>query len=326
MVRLIFEIKLNRSSDLKFIYEFDPNLINWGPLTIRYYGVIFALSLFIGFLFWQWQLKRAKYKQNVIDDIILWGVGGVVVGARLGHCLFYDWHKYKDNLIDILFVWEGGLASHGATIGLIIVLFILAKKNKMHPLEIMDRFSFSAACGAAGVRLGNFFNSEIVGRATDQSWGVLFKSNPQHNILYRHPTQIYEFLMGIFILFMLIFADRISGREKRPLGLLTGLFLGVYFLGRFTVEFFKEFQAKAVIESHSTLTMGQYLSIIPALVGVGIIIWSLKVGKKRTAELNELHLQRIAAEELAETQAKQDAEQADQPAKKKSKYKRRNRK
>ena len=292
---------------MKFIYEFDPNLVQWGPLRIRYYGVIFAISLFVGFLFWQWQLRRAKYKQNVIDDIILWGVGGVVIGARLGHCLFYDWHKYKDNLIDILFVWEGGLASHGATIGLIIVLLILAKKNKMHPLEIMDRFSFSAACGAAGVRLGNFFNSEIVGRATDQSWGVLFKSNPTHNLLYRHPTQIYEFLMGIFILLMLVVADRVSGREKRPLGLLTGLFLGVYFIGRFVVEFYKEFQAKAVVDAHSWLTMGQYLSIIPALAGVAIIVWSLKYGKKRTAEITEIRIERQAAE-LAKEEAKQKSE------------------
>ena len=297
--------------------------MQWWFLEIRYYGVIFALTLLIAFLFWQWQMKRGKFPQKAIEEIILWGVAGVVIGARLGHCLFYDWHVYSQNPMEILKVYKGGLASHGATIGLVLVLLLLAWKNRTHPLEIMDRFSFSAACGAAGVRLGNFLNSEIVGRPTDQTWGVYFKkyAPDMGRVVYRHPSQLYEFAMGIAILLILIWADRKAGKEKRPLGLLTGLFLGLYFIGRFLVEYVKEFQAKNVIEAHSTLTMGQYLSIIPAVAGVIIVFWSLTKGKGKTEQLALERQARLATETEAVSEKSADQSKKLTPAQRSKKLK-----
>ncbi len=240
-----------------------------GPFELRYYGIIFASMLVIGYLLWRWQMLRGGYSIELTDKFILWGVIAVIVGARLGHVLFYEPGEYFKHPLQILEVWHGGLASHGATVGLLIALYGFAKRHKLSVMEVLDRFSFAAAVGAAMVRLGNFLNSEIVGRATDLPWGVRFIRYDGGRVA-RHPSQIYEFLLGVFLLWLLYYVDKKAGREKRPLGLLAGLFMTVYFFGRFMVEFVKEYQAL----SHSFLTMGQYLSIPPFLFGIGILIWS----------------------------------------------------
>jgi len=289
--------------DHGFIFYLDPIIFNLGPLHLRYYGLIFASMLYVGFLIWRWQMLRGEYSIDLTNRFLLWGVIAVIVGSRLGHCFFYEPRFYLSHPLEILYFWKGGLASHGATIGLLVALLLFAWKYHMRPLEVLDRFSMSAAVGAAAVRLGNFFNSEIVGRVTDGTWGVKFlrydchhlklcdvfnSSNPeasakwselvQHTPL-RHPSQLYEFSLGIFVLLSLFLIDRWSGKEKRPLGLLAGSFLVIYFTGRFFVEFFKEYQTGLVKEHW--LTMGQYLSIIPVICGLALVVWAL-VKKKRT--------------------------------------------
>ena len=273
-----------------FVWNVDPIVFHLpdflGGRGIRYYGVIFALTLMGGYFLWRWQMKRAKYTPKVIDDFILWGVAAVIVGARLGHCFFYHAADYMQDPCRILYFWDGGLASHGATVGLIVALFFFARRKELRPLELMDRFSMAAALGAAGIRLGNFLNSEIVGRVTDVSWAVAFpryraaRDNlPLEEALKlaepRHPSQLYEFGMGLTVLLLLVLMDRIAGREKRPLGLMTGLFLVLYFCGRFTVEFFKEYHVSS-LRDQAGLTMGQMLSILPVLVGIVLIIRALK--------------------------------------------------
>lgn len=272
------------------VWDIDPVAIRLGSVEIRYYGIIFALTLLGGYILWRRQMRRGGYPLKVVDDFILWGVVAVIVGARLGHCIFYDPGYYFADPVTILFFWRGGLASHGATVGLIATLFFFARSRRLHPVEIMDRFSMSAAVGAAGVRLGNFMNSEIVGRAADVPWAVAF---PRYAALHnrhismseaaevaipRHPSQLYEFAMGVAVLGLLVLADRLAGKEHRPLGLMTGLFLTAYFTGRFIVEFFKEYQA---FGQDSSLTMGQVLSIPPFLAGVGLLLWAF-LGKRKT--------------------------------------------
>lgn len=259
-----------------FVHAIHPVLFSIGSLQIRYYGVIFAITLVIAFFFWKWQMRRGGYNIKSADNFLLYGVVGTIVGARLGHCLFYDWHIYKRDLVSILYFWRGGLASHGATVGIIIALFIYSRVYKFRFIEMMDRFTFSAAIGAAGVRLGNFLNSGIVGRETDVPWGVRFVYYDRGAVL-RHPSQLYEFLMGIFVLGVLIFVDRKFGGEKRPLGLLIGVFLSLYFLLRFFVEFFKEYQTD--LAQQQALTMGQYLSLFPFGIGVALVVWSLYMRK-----------------------------------------------
>ena len=141
--------------------------------------------------------------------------------------------------------------------------------------------------GAIAVRLGNFFNSEIVGRQTDLPWAVIFPlydcGSPTvcATAVPRHPSQLYEAALGTVILLVLYFADRWAGRENRPRGLLTALFLILYFIARFSVEFVKEYQA---LKNTSALTMGQYLSILPVLAGIALLIWSIKRTSNRLAE------------------------------------------
>lgn len=258
-----------------FIFDLDPVLVNLGSVQIRYYGVVFALSLLIAFKFWKWQMKRGGHDDTVADNYLIYGILGTIIGARLGHCLFYEWELYAPNPLEILYFWRGGLASHGATVGIIISLWLYSVFNKFKTLEMLDRFTFSAAIGAAGVRMGNFLNSEIVGRPTDLPWGVHFlRSSVDSGAYARHPSQLYEFLMGILILIVLLLVDKYAGKEKRPLGLLFGVFMASYFLLRFCVEFFKEFQTN--LADAQLLTMGQYLSIIPFALGCILIFWSLR--------------------------------------------------
>ncbi len=255
-----------------FVWDIDPVIVFLGPLQLRYYGLIFASMLYIGFIIWRKQMLRAGYSLELAERFLIWGVLAVLIGARLGHCLFYEPERYLSDPITILYFWKGGLASHGATVGLVVSMFLFCKKYKLRYLEVLDRMAMPSAVGAAAVRLGNFFNSEIVGRVTDVPWAVDFvryDAMMGEPATCRHPSQLYEFSMGLFVLLSLYLADRFAGKEKRPLGLLAAMFLILYFAGRFTVEYFKEFQTL----EESVLTMGQYLSIVPFTAGVILLGW-----------------------------------------------------
>lgn len=259
-----------------FVWDLDPILIHFGTGGIRYYGAIFALSLLIGFSLWRRQMKRGGYPPPIADNLLVWAVVAIVLGARLGHVLFYEPEMLVQNPAEVLMFWRGGLASHGALVGIVTALILYARRHKRPPLEFMDRFAFSAAVGAAGIRLGNFFNSEIVGRATDMPWAVTFVRYDQAEglpLTPRHPSQLYEFAIGLAVLGILVLIDRRAGREKRPLGLMTAVFLVAYFTGRFCVEFVKETQG---IDTHWPLTMGQCLSIPGFVAGIVLLTWVVR--------------------------------------------------
>ena len=268
---------------------------------LRYYGLIFAAMLYIGFLLWRWQMLRGGHKPEIADKYLIWGVIAVLLGSRLGHCLFYEPETYLADPIRILKFWEGGLSSHGCTVGLVIAMLLFSYKYKLRFLEVLDRFAMSATIGAAAVRLGNFLNSEVVGRVTNVPWAIRFprhdcgrlgvcdevfhnakilrpEDNPEWARLIaetpaRHPSQLYEFALGIFVLVSLYLADRWAGREKRPIGLLAALFLVLYFAGRFCVEFVKEYQDGALEKSGQGLTEGQILSVVPFAIGLMLLGW-----------------------------------------------------
>ncbi len=249
------------------------------PVGLRYYSMLFVGVFLGGYAFLDWQIQRGGGGEEVAGDFIVYGVLGVLVGSRLGHVLFYDLDHALQDPVWILEIWTGGLASHGAVVGLIIAMYIFTKRRGVPFLEGADRFSYSAALGATLVRVGNFFNSEIVGRKVpDQSWGVRF---PRHDrgsdlleVPLRYPTQIYEVFLGLFVLLCLYVADKKTGEEKRPRGLLISIFFLVYFTGRFCIEFFKEFQGQD--PETSLLTTGQILSIPGFFLGLVGVIWTTK--------------------------------------------------
>ncbi|HYQ43172.1 MAG TPA: prolipoprotein diacylglyceryl transferase, partial [Polyangiaceae bacterium] len=176
-----------------------------GPMVeLRYYSMLFVVVFLGGHALLNWQIKRGGGGPEVAGDFIVYGVLGVLVGARLGHVLFYDLEKAIDDPIWVFKIWTGGLASHGAVAGLIIAMYLFTKSRGVPFLEGSDRFSFSAALGATVVRIGNLFNSEIVGRIVpDQSWGMRFPRNPpDHGINplpLRYPSQIYEIALGVSV-------------------------------------------------------------------------------------------------------------------------------
>ena len=253
-----------------FVWDVSPILLRLGPIQVRYYGLVFALMMIGGDYIWQWQMLRGGHTQREAEGFFLWGAVAVIAGSRLGQVLFYDPARYLAHPIEIFYVWRGGLASHGATLGLVLVLVLYARHLKLSKLEVLDRFAMSAALGATMVRFGNFMNSEIVGRVTDVPWAVKFprciydSRLPLDLVPGRHPSQIYEVFLGLFVLASLYLVDR-KYKEERPVGLLAFLFLFLYFSGRFVVEFFKEYQTLS--PDRSSLTMGQWLSIPFVLIG-----------------------------------------------------------
>jgi len=259
-----------------FVFDLDPVLFRIGPVQIHYYSLIFVTMLYIGFLFWRHQVIRGGYSKELAERPLIWVFAAIILGGRIGSCIFYRSSKYLADPISILYVWEGGLSSHGVLLGLMVVGVIFSLRNRMRILEVFDRFAMTALVGAAMVRLGNFLNSEIVGRATDVPWAVRFIRYDGGNVA-RHPSQLYESALGFFVLLVLYFADKQAGKEKRPLGLISGLAFTLYFFGRFLVEFLKE----PHVLKDSFLNMGQYLSIPLFLIGVVILIWSKHNSKNR---------------------------------------------
>lgn len=262
------------SSTSCLIWNVSPIMFSIGPLTIRWYGFMFSMVIFVGYFFLKWQFNRAKIPLENLDRLVLYLLAGLFFGAYFGHRIFYEWDRFISDPLSTINITKGiyGLSSHGAAIGLMTAAFLYHRKTKMRYLEILDRFSFTTAVGATLVRLGNLFNSEIVGRQTDVPWAFCFPRHDGSNIP-RHPSQVYEICMGIAVLVLLLIVDRKAGGEKRPLGLLSGVFFISYFSFRFIVEFFKEYQA---LPTGFPLTMGQFLSIPFPIAGICLIVWALK--------------------------------------------------
>ncbi len=254
------------------VWDLHPIIFKLGPLQIRYYGLLFASAFYLGYRTILWQFDRTGMDLDLGRRYFLYIFFGAVLGSFIGHRVFYRWDVFITNLFDIRGGMKG-LASHGATIGLLISVYIFSRLSKIRFLELCDRVIFGVAIAATLVRVGNFFNSEIVGRQTDSAWAFCFPRYDRGALIPRHPSQIYETILGLSVLVLLYFVDRAAGKDKRPLGLLFGTFMTVYFAGRFLVEYFKEYQA---LPSGFPITMGQALSVPFVLLGVIMIIWSLK--------------------------------------------------
>jgi len=268
-------------SSLAYItWTASPIIAQLGPLTLRWYGLLFMSGFVIGTFVLTHIYKSERVSPRWVDVITVYMLIGTVVGARLGHCLFYDPDYYLAHPLDILKIWEGGLASHGATLGILLAVWLFSRNNKFDYLWTLDRIVIVVASGGAMIRLGNLFNSEIIGRQTDVPWAFKFaRYNEIHHELtnipneLRHPTQIYESLFCVF-LFVLLYAMWNRTRERTPRGLLFGLFVVLLFTFRFLVEFLKENQVD--FENSLPLNMGQLLSIPLIFIGLWVVF---KAGK-----------------------------------------------
>ena len=251
------------------VWNFEPKIFPHSSVHIAWYGLLFALGIYLAYLTVNYTFKKEKIQAGLLDKISIWLIVALIVGARLGHCLFYEPEYYLSNPLRILKTWEGGLASHGAAIALPIAVIILARKYKFNPIWFLDRLVIGVAIAGALIRLGNFCNSEIYGVETTLPWGVIFLRNGE--TVPKHPTQFYEAFMCIitYITLLIIYKKK---NYKPKNGFLFGLFLVMIFVFRFFVEFIKNPQVD--FEQTMTLNMGQILSIPLTLLGVFFIIWS----------------------------------------------------
>jgi len=250
-------------------WNLDPEIFHLGPFSIRYYGILFALSFYMGYIIMLKFFKKENLSAELLDKLTIYMAAGTVLGARLGHCLFYQPDYYFSHPLEIIKIWHGGLASHGAGIGILIALYLFSRKYKKPYLWTLDKIAIVVALAGFFIRTGNLMNSEIYGDVTNLPWGFIFKHNGE--ILPKHPTQIYEALSYLLIFFLLYFLHNKKSIKLKN-GTIFGLFMSLLFTVRFLIEFIKEVQVN--FENSMTLNMGQILSIPFILIGIGIIVYN----------------------------------------------------
>ena len=255
-----------------------------GTLVLKFFRLdlcMFAGTDFflpVGFLFGYNHGEKMFKHENIdlkwLESLFIYLIVATIVGARLGHVLFYGWDYYSQHPIEILYVWQGGLASHGGVLGIIIAMFIWSKYvSKRSILWVLDRVVVPSIFVGALIRLGNLMNSEIYGMPTTLPWGFIFERN--HETVAKHPTQIYEAL-SYLVTFGVMLYMYWKTKAKDYQGLIVGVFFVMVFSARFFIEFIKEVQEP--FENGMSLDMGQWLSIPFVLTGIFLIVRALKKG------------------------------------------------
>lgn len=258
------------------IIPWDPNpeIFRIGSFAIRWYGLLFASCFLFGYIIMKKIFDNEGLREDVLDRLTIYMAVGTIVGARLGHCFLYEPSFYLKHPLEILMVWHGGLASHGAAIGILIAVLIFAIKEKLGYFRILDRIAVVVALSGFFIRMGNLMNSEIYGIETTVPWGFVFLRN--HELVPKHPTQIYEGVAYLLV-FFLLYSMYWRKKGKVYEGLLISIFLILVFTARFFIEFLKEVQVP--IEATMKLNYGQQYSIPFVVFGIAGLILSLKFKK-----------------------------------------------
>ncbi|MBR0052591.1 MAG: prolipoprotein diacylglyceryl transferase [Bacteroidales bacterium] len=257
-------------------WHVDPAILHIGPFELRWYSLLFVSGFILGWFIFKWFFQREKIDTKLLDPLLYTLLICTIVGARLGHCLFYQPDYYLGSwkgFWEIFMPWKGGLASHGGTIALLLGMWWFAKHyGKKHDFDfvwLLDHLAIAVAFAGAFIRFGNLFNSEIYGDVTNLPWGFIFELRGETEP--KHPTQLYEGFTYLLLGFALIALYR-NRLEKMWRGEFIGIFLLVCFGSRFLIEFIKEPQVD--FEKTMFLNMGQLLSIPFILLGIGFLIWA----------------------------------------------------
>lgn len=262
-----------------YFFTFPENFPLLGGRPVAWYGLLWALVFVVGYYVMRKMYRKENLSDELLDKLTIYMLVFSVVGARLGHCLFYEPEYYLADPIKILYVWEGGLASHGGAIGILLGLLLYSRKTKISYLHILDLIVVPTALGGAFIRLGNLMNSEIYGYETTLPWGFKFvrdwaPGTPIDAIPACHPTQIYEALVCLIVFVILLYFFFKKDYAKTHPGFLFGLFCTVVFGTRILIEFIKQPQVE--FENSMVLDMGQWLSIPFVIVGIFFIVRSYK--------------------------------------------------
>ena len=257
------------------VWNADPVLFSLGPFSVRWYGLAFAVGFIIGYNIVARMFKHEGAPESWLGILLAYVVVATIVGARLGHVLFYEWDYYSAHPAEIFKVWQGGLASHGGTIANIIAVFLFSWFVSKKPASwTFDKLVIPIALVGGLIRLGNLMNSEIYGGPTTLPWGFIFVRNGE--TVAAHPTQLYEALcyFALFGLLMWMYWKR--NAEERP-WLLSGVFFIGIFLPRFLIEYVKNVQVQSEYDmiARYGMNIGQMLSIPFILLGIGLVIWAM---------------------------------------------------
>lgn len=268
--------------DLLYIHwNIDPVMVHLGGFALRWYSFGFLFAFVFGYLILLKMFKQQKVNTSHADSLVLYMFLAVVIGARLGHCLFYEasyyltaehWWEIVIPVSNGQFTGYQGLASHGAACGILVALWLFYKRQKINTWWVLDRICIIVALGGAFVRLGNFMNSEIYGYETTLPWGVIFERDPEAGPNPRHPTQLYESI-GYLILFIVSMAVYIKKKGNLHNGRLFGWWLIALFMIRILLEFTK---VRSVDLGDSFFSMGQWLSVPFVLMGAVLVVLSHK--------------------------------------------------
>ncbi len=253
--------------------QFNPVALQIGPLAIHWYGLMYMA----GFLTFLWlgrkriaMLKDTQMTNKLLDDLLFYGVLGVILGGRLGEVLFYNPDYYFAHPLKIFAVWEGGMSFHGGFLGVMVAMALFARQQKLRWLALMDFIAPLVPPGLAFGRLGNFINGELWGRPTDVPWGMVF---PKVDNLPRHPSQLYEFALEGVLLFAILW---LYAKKPRPVGAVSGLFLIGYGSFRFIAEFTRNPDDGIFGLMTYGISMGQWLSLPMVVTGIVMMIWSIR--------------------------------------------------
>lgn len=263
-----------------FVWMGDPIAFSIGSISMRWYGLLFALGFVIGYFMMVALFKRKKYNTNDLDRLLVYIFVGTVIGARLGHCLIYEPDYFLSNPIEILKIWKGGLASHGGTVGVLLAFFIFIKRNKQYSfLEIGDMLCIPIALVCTFIRLGNFMNSEILGKPTGGDFGVVFARLGE--TFPRYPAQLFE--AGAYLLTFIVLGLCYFLWKNRPRGMIIAILFFLIYTTRFFIEPLKEEQADYT--TGISLNVGQLLSI-PFILGAIVMATFLVYRQNKLKKLD----------------------------------------
>jgi phosphatidylglycerol---prolipoprotein diacylglyceryl transferase len=262
--------------------QFDPIALKLGPVAIHWYGITYLVAFGLFFLLASLRVKQAQFAQTGwtrrdVEDMLFYGVMGVVIGGRLGYALFYKPGHYVGHPLEVLAVWKGGMSFHGGLLGVLIAMALFARTRGRRFLEVTDLIAPCIPVGLASGRIGNFINGELWGRAADPSlpWAMIFPQT--HDNIPRHPSQLYQFALEGLLLFALLW---LYARRPRRVGEVSGAFLVGYGVLRFVAEYFREpdsFLGTLALN----MSMGQWLSL--PMVLAGIAMWTYARRRRQAA-------------------------------------------
>lgn len=278
-------------------WDVNPELFSIFGREIRWYGLLWVIGLIVAVYIVQKIFDKEKLPQKWFDSLFIYMMLGIILGARIGHCLFYEPAYYLAHPLEILKIWEGGLASHGGVIGIIIAVWLYSKKvTKKSMLWTFDRVIVPTGFTAAFIRLGNLMNHEIYGAPTSEPWGFQFIENlhawkagaPPIYSAPSHPTQIYEAIIYFIVFFVTMYLFWKTDAKKKQ-GLLLGVAMIMIFLSRFFIEYLKnvQVQSEIIMRQNTGLILGQWLSIPFVLWGIWLVWNSMRNAKQNKKEVVE---------------------------------------